>query len=414
MDEVTLTSWGNNITKEILLTDEVKNGVINFGNQNSYGDCFIPKSSYAIINKTAVNSEHYYFASLTINELVSKHKFGLYGVPGKSNVTLGGAIASDTHGKDNIWGGSFEKNIKELFIQLPSKEQITVSKKQEPQIYESTIGGYGLSGSILGCNFHENLPKFTNSYIKSVSTGSGIEDLLANIKFKNKVFTVCWIDLLSKTKNWVIENYTEHNDINKTFYNIGNKEPRISFPFIGKNTLGTMSIINRLFLYKNKIFQRDIVSINKVLYPLGLLTDTRNLSNNRKIVQVQFSIPDSEENYLEDLIDHLIYNQFPILCSLKKLENSNKYKNLSFHQNGWAVAVDFPYKEFNNQSIRNFYKKLIEHNGKVYLAKDSTLNRDEFRKMYPEYNDWIKVIKQIDPKNIYQSALSDRLGLKTW
>ena len=175
-----------------------------------------------------------------------------------------------------------------------------------------------------------------------------------------------------------------------------------------------MSFVNKAYYFKNKLFQNNIVDIQKALYPLGLLTDTRNVSKNRKIIQVQFSIPNNEQSNLEELINLLIYNQFPILCSIKKLNNSKYYNNLSFHQNGWTVAVDFPYENFDNKSIRYFYRKLIEHQGKIYLAKDSTLNVDEFREMYPKFKEWEKVLKKLDPNNIYQSELSSRLGLKKW
>ena len=47
--------------------------------------------------------------------MCEQSKVILYGIPGKSNVTLGGAIASDTHGKDNIWGGSFEKYQRDIY-----------------------------------------------------------------------------------------------------------------------------------------------------------------------------------------------------------------------------------------------------------------------------------------------------------
>ena len=114
-----LASWGNNISKEISFTDKISQGVINVGNQNSYGDCFIPKSLQAIKSEKLNTEKDFFSSSKTINDLLTANKIGLYGIPGKSNVTLGGAVASDTHGKDNIWGGSFERNIKEIYIQLP-------------------------------------------------------------------------------------------------------------------------------------------------------------------------------------------------------------------------------------------------------------------------------------------------------
>ena len=415
MEKILLSSWGNNISKEITFTDKIGKGIINVGNQNSYGDCFIPKNKYAIKTKNLENEIDYFHpSSITINDLLAINKIGLYGVPGKSNVTIGGAIASDTHGKDNIWGGSFEKNINEIYIQLPNGEKLVISRDNEFEIFESTIGGYGLTGSILGCSLIDQLPSFSDFYSKSIKTGSGIGNLLSSITFENEVYTVCWVDLLSSKNNWVVENYKEYSSSKKNKHNMKNNELSISIPFIGNNSLGSMSIVNKVYYYKNKLYQNNIVNFQKALYPLGLITDTRNVSKNRKIIQVQFSIPNTEESNLEDLINYLIYNQTPILCSIKKLNNSKNYNNLSFHQNGWTVAVDFPYEKFNIKSIRYFYKKLIEHSGKIYLAKDSTLNIDEFQKMYPEYRQWKKIIKKIDPKNIYQSELSYRLELKKW
>ena len=250
--------------------------------------------------------------------------------------------------------------------------------------------------------------------LNQVKTGSGVEDLLSSFKFENKVYAVGWIDLLSSKKYWVIDSYREYDKFKKSKSNSNNEELAISAPLIGKNVLGSVSFVNKSYYYKNKLFQKKIVNIEKVLYPLGLLTDTRNISKNRKIIQVQFSIPNHKETYLEELINLLIYKQAPLLCSIKKLNNSNTYNNISFFQNGWSVAVDFPFENFNEKSIRNFYKKLIEHKGKIYLAKDSTLNTYEFREMYPNYKEWEKTIKKLDPKNIYQSALSNRLGLKSW
>jgi len=245
MEKKILSSWGNNITKEIFLTDKINKGIINIGNQNSYGDCFFPMGQHVIKNKNLDNEIKYFSSSKTIKEMCEQNKIVLYGIPGKSNVTLGGAIASDTHGKDNIWGGSFEKNIKEIYIQLPNTEKLVVSREVEPEIFESTIGGYGLSGSILGCSLNSQLPNYSDFFTKTVKTGSGVEDLLSSFKFENKVYAVGWIDLLSSKKYWVIDNYREYDKFKKSKSKSNNDELSISAPLIGKNVLGSMSFVNK-------------------------------------------------------------------------------------------------------------------------------------------------------------------------
>jgi len=81
-------------------------------------------------------------------------------------------------------------------------------------------------------------------------------------------------------------------------------------------------------------------------------------------------------------------------------------------QDGWTFAVDFASEDFNHLSIRDFYSDLIRNNGKIYLAKDSTLNEDEFHEMYPEYQEWIKIVNKYDKQNSFQSLMSKRLRLK--
>ena len=76
------------------------------------------------------------------------------------------------------------------------------------------------------------------------------------------------------------------------------------------------------------------------------------------------------------------------------------------------VYPNFAEKEFNHKSIRIFYSELIKHGGKIYLAKDSTLNVSEFNDMYPDANAWKRVVKEVDKNNLFQSSLSKRLKIK--
>ena len=138
------------------------------------------------------------------------------------------------------------------------------------------------------------------------------------------------------------------------------------------------------------------------------------MQKKRKIVQVQFSIPIKNENKIQHLINLLTEEQTPILCSVKRITSNESKLNFSFTQDGWTFAVDFPYETFNEKSIRRFYQELIRQEGKIYLAKDISLNEEEFKSMYSNYKEWSEVVKEVDPGKKFQSEMSVRLGMKKW
>lgn len=415
MDEIKLKSWGNNFEKSVIVNTSQSSSGINFGNQNSYGDSFIPVSNSSF--KVSTNSEiknDFVSSDTELQEYLATSKYGLYGIPGKSNVTIGGAIAVDTHGKDNLWGGSFEKNIEEIVLQLPSNEKILASREKNYELFQSTIGGYGLTGSILGCKFKKEINN-EKYFTKTIKTNKGINNLLNSENFDNNSYWVGWVNLLDKKFPWVSEVHTpcqSRNFTNKINFDF--EFSKFNLSSIGRNNLKSMNLVNNIYFLKNKLFRKKIVDSKATFYPLGLLSDTRNISKKRKIIQIQFSLPIKNSTYIEELIDLLIYKQTPLLCSVKRLGYDNTFHNLSFYQNGWTFAVDFSLETFNFKSVNKFISKLIELEGKVYLAKDSILDKNQFREMYTNFDKFEKTLKKIDPDNIYQSEMSRRLGLKSW
>lgn len=411
-----ITSWGNINNKNIEFLDKVEKGCLTFGNNNSYGDASIPLSNFSL--KLDKNIKHKRFSNnfTTIEEYMFSRKKILYGIPGKPNVTLGGAIAADVHGKDCGWAGSFIKNVKTLNIRTAKNENLLCSRNINSEIFYSTIGGYGLTGSIIGVELFDNQEKFTDNFVTEIKNGYGIDNLLNNMTNNRNEYSVAWIDLLDYKNKWILEtskpsSVQKHNNQSE---NIKNNELNFSFPFIGSNKFKIMNFINNMYYFSKKRNQSIIKNRRDVFYPLGFFSNTKNVSKSRKIIQVQFSLPEKNKKHMDKLLKTLINKQKPILCSLKKLSNNEVDYNFSFIQKGWTVAVDFPYFEFDNISIRKFYKELIDLEGKIYLAKDSTLNEDEFKSMYPNYKNWKKIVLSIDPDNIYQSEMSHRLGIKNW
>ena len=404
MNNKLLKSWGN-IEVENTSTNNKPNH-LDIGNLNSYGDCCLPLQKVSRIDKNPLVNE-------TIFNYQINHGFYLYGTPGKSNVTIGGAVASDTHGKDNSWGGSFYKNVKKLYLSIYDDE-IEISKEKDSELFNATIGGYGLTGTIKNIELYKNDVNISGTYKTFVETGIGIDNLLNSFNVNDREFWVGWINLLDKSFPWVtkksistdtkINGATQKNEI----------EINTSFPFIGKNLFKSLNLVNKIYFQVNKFSNTKNISFYNTFFPLGFFTDTRNISKKRKIIQVQFSLPSPKAHLLEPLLNKLINKQTPILCSIKRLSKQDSLNKLSFYQDGWTVAVDFSYFEFNKTEIEKFYVELAKCGGKIYLAKDSTLDEKNFKLMYPEFAEWEKVVKFADPKNLYQSNLSKRLGLKKW
>lgn len=408
MNNKSLKSWGN-IEIENTSTSNISDGKPNqldIGNLNSYGDCCLPIQKVSTVDKSPLVNE-------TVFNYQINQGYYLFGTPGKSNVTIGGAVASDTHGKDNSWGGSFYKNVKKLYLSIYGDE-IEISNEKDSELFKATIGGYGLTGSIKNIELYKNDINISETYKTFIETGLGIDNLLNSFSARDREFWVGWINLLDKSFPWV----TKRSVSTKTKINRAAQKNELEintrYPFIGKNLFSSLNVVNKIYFQVNKFSNTKNISFYNTFFPLGFFTDTRNISKKRKIIQVQFSLPSSEAHLLEPLLTKLINKQTPILCSIKRLSKQDFLNNLSFYQDGWTVAVDFSYFEFNKTEIKKFYEELAKCGGKIYLAKDSTLDEKNFKLMYPEFAEWEKVVKSADPKNLYQSNLSWRLGLKKW
>ena len=250
-----ISSWGN--LEKVLLnsSDNLSSSILSIGNLNSYGDACIPTEN----NFYDVKSTNKEFLSpkITMRDLINSGYF-IYGVPGKSNVTLGGAVASDVHGKDSSWGGSFINNVEELELIIASGEIIKCNSKLNSEIFFATIGGYGLTGVITGIKLKSTENNFYNKYKTNIKKGVSLESLFNLFSNEKDEYSVAWVDLLSKEKKWILEISKPTYNTRKQNIHVKNQlidELKIALPFIGENRFQLMNLINSIFYMtkKNKV-----------------------------------------------------------------------------------------------------------------------------------------------------------------
>ena len=121
--------------------------------------------------------------------------------PGTSYITLGGAIASDVHGKNHHMVGTFGQHVTSMTIMLGTGEVVTVSPIEHADLFHATCGGMGLTGVILTATIQ--LISIRSAFISQKTIKTNCIEALCEAFEANSAstYSVAWIDCLAIGKN---------------------------------------------------------------------------------------------------------------------------------------------------------------------------------------------------------------------
>ena len=180
-------SWGNYPKINCLTYDfkkiykrgyfDFKDEFIPYGNGRSYGDSALNKNIISIkknnkfINFNNKSGLLHIQSGVLLSEIIStfiKRQWFLKITPGTKYVTIGGAIASDIHGKNHHLSGCFSESLEEFNLMLPNGKIFKCSRNHNTDLFYSTCGGMGLTGIILDAKIY--LKKISSSFIQEETT----------------------------------------------------------------------------------------------------------------------------------------------------------------------------------------------------------------------------------------------------
>jgi decaprenylphospho-beta-D-ribofuranose 2-oxidase len=345
--------------------------------------------------------------------------------PGTKFVTVGGAIASDVHGKNHHKMGTFSDHVRSMDVMLPDGRVLTCSRSENHDLFRATCGGMGLTGIILNATIE--LKKIETAYIKQGYKKANNLDELIDLfeQHKDVSYSIAWIDCLSPTSHMgrgvfifgehaTKEGLGKFGGLRKPLFI--NTKPRISIPFdFPSCALNRFSgkIFNGIFFHTKSVLSKmHLVDYDSFFYPLDKIRNWNRIYGFSGSTEYQFVLPkDTSREGLKSVIARVNDSGFPVFLAGLKLLGKQNDNLLSFPMHGYTLALEFPIKKGLFQFLNDLDKLVLDFGGRLYLSKDVRMSDQMFRKTHVAADQFIDLKRSLDKHHKLQSLQSKRLKI---
>jgi hypothetical protein len=228
-------------------------------------------------------------------------------------------------------------------------------------------------------------------------------------------YSVAWIDCLAK-KDQIgrgifmggsfcddgLLNYKKKKKINIPF----------DFPSFFLNKL-TVKAFN--WFYYSKTFKKvskSKIHFDNFFFPLDSITNWNRIYGKNGFTQYQFILP--EKNSFEGMfkiLNKISESGMGSFLAVLKLYGENNKNYLSFPIKGHSLALDFKIEKNLFPLLDELDSIVNDYSGRIYLAKDVRIKREEFQKGYPELDKFIEIRRKYLCSKKINSLQSKRLEI---
>ncbi len=342
--------------------------------------------------------------------------------PGTRFVTVGGAIASDIHGKNHHVDGSFGRHVKWMDVLLSSGETVRLSPETRAEWFWATIGGMGLTGMVLRAAV-QMLPVETSSVrveTERLVDFDSVCDAMSSDSDDDWRYSVCWVDLLATGKSLGRGVLTrgDHARVSEVSGDPLAYDPkvRISAPgWVPNGLLNKWSIRAFNEAWYRKAPARKSVTVESIpafFHPLDGVRKWNHLYGNQGFIQYQFIVPLDETPVLRRVIEEFSGAGVASFLAVLKRMGPQNLAPMSFPTEGWTLTLDMAAGARGlPELLARVDRMVLDAGGRHYLAKDSHVSPNTVRRGYPRLEEWQRVRHEMDPSRTWRSDLARRLGL---
>lgn len=336
--------------------------------------------------------------------------------PGTRFVTVGGAIASDVHGKNHHVDGTFGQHVTEIRMVIGNGEELVVSPTQNADLFYATCGGMGLTGIITGVSLQLK-PIKSSQIIETTIKAPDLEAVLNAFEEKQSAtYSVAWIDCLAKGKSLgrsllMLGEHLESGDL------VVPEVKSLSVPFDMPASLLNRATIHAFnSLYYNRVSQKQqtrIIHYEPFFYPLDKIASWNRLYGKPGFIQYQFVLPkETGVSGMRRILERIAASGRGSFLAVLKAFGKTNNNLLSFPMEGYTLALDFKAESAVFELLDELDKIVLNLGGRLYLTKDARMSEATFKTSYPNWELFEEVRGRYYAIGKFASRQSQRLGLQ--
>jgi len=403
-------SWGRVLRRARPVADATdfrtgaSGGFLAFGNGRSYGDTchndqgrLIPMRPGAAISAfdpdTGILTADAGVLLSDILALVMPHGFFLEVTPGTAQVTLGGAIANDVHGKNHHRRGTFGNSVAAFTLLGSDGVRKVCSPETNAALFNASIGGMGMTGIIERATIR--LMPVPSANVRQTafrfSSIDGYFDAIDGIDASHE-YSVAWIDQLARGRNLgrgvlMAGDHADNGGPAKP-----PSAPKLSVPFSPPvNLLNrlTLKAFNGLYYGRApKKPETGIVPWSSYFHPLDAITGWNRLYGPRGLFQHQsvYPLKNARETTIALIECAQKHGAASFLTVLKRFGDIRSAGLMSFPRPGFTLTLDFANSgEPTLRMLATLDDIVMKAGGALNPYKDQRMSADMFEASFPQW-----------------------------
>ncbi len=339
--------------------------------------------------------------------------------PGYPAITVGGCIAANVHGKNPYVSGTFRHSVLDITLVHPRHGTVRLDASRDRELFDLTIGGYGLTGLITAATLRlAPLPgtRLSMRRIPLEDLASGLAHVLASSP--QCAFSYTWQDAAPSARPFgrgiayegtFVVGPPRLEDCGCAYWRIGPGSSRLPVSAWNRRTAGVVNWAYRAVeLLKPAVKE---ISLFDSLFPFARRPEIFLMFGRRGFIEYQVIVPrDRAEVYVRGLQSLLARGGLPsVLVSMKLFKGTQRL--LRFEGDGACVTL-YLARTNSAADVLPVLDELAVKTGSIpNIIKDSRLPLSAVRSLYPEYDLFRTALRSYDPERLLRSELSERLGL---